>query len=67
MASTEYHTRQQSYSFYVKFQVPEDCSLKPDECKIDIGDDNIVIVIVKSNDKEFQRFDVGSGPYHTEV
>lgn len=66
VASTEYHTRQQSYSFYVKFQVPEDCSLKPDECKIDIGDDNIVIVIVKSNDKEFQRFDVGSGPYHTE-
>ena len=58
----------QSFSFCVTF--PTECGLDCDDCRIDVGEDNLVLVLAKSeesSDKEWEGFNVSLKSAQLEV
>jgi len=57
----------QGYSLFLRF--PEGCSLCVDECRVDVGMENIVVVGRKAEEGRglWERFEVGSSATQTRV
>lgn len=55
------------YCIYLRF--PPDCEVSPDHCSIDVGEKNLVILILKSRNSRglWQKFWVGEDENHLEV